>query len=102
MKYAYVLNIPANQLKHATDMLRYDGAFEVRFRDEDTVMIEMLSFTPGRWESFGVGNLKPIRYQMTAATYRDKIGVSDGFTRGLRFFQQWMKHSPEDKLLVQE
>lgn len=101
MEIIYQLDIPMDRLKYATDMLRYDSAFKVSFLDPLTVRVEMLSFTPGRWESFGVSNLQPLKYKTLLAEFQRKVAESHGFLKGLRFFQKWLQHYPEDMFLIQ-
>jgi len=84
----YILTLPKKQLEHATDMLRYDDAFRIEDRG-DEVQIEMLSFTPARWESFGVKPPSPIELNILKAEYDKYIQQAVGFTAGIRFAQKW-------------
>jgi hypothetical protein len=91
MENLFVLEIPANQLKHSTDMLRYDSCYEVRAsKDRELFHLFCASFTPARWASF---NASPriIRTDRVSAKERgEKLMAASGFVWGLRFAQQFM------------
>lgn len=100
MPKIYKLVISTGQLQYATDMLRYDGAFQVNLQGGNAE-IEMLSFTPERWASFGVTGLHPLVYNAAAADYKRNGSEAQGFLRGIRFAQSWIQRFPQQQYLVQ-
>jgi hypothetical protein len=96
----YRLVIPTEKLQYATDMLRYEGAFQVDIQGGNA-KIEMLSFTPERWASFGVTCPQPLIDNALAADYKRKGSEAQGFLRGIRFAQAWIQKFPQQTYLVQ-
>ena len=119
MQYIYCITIPASILKNATDMLRYDSAFELTvhpatdapeltpttiLKNATEVDIKCLNFTSGRWHSFGVNieQYQHITLKVTQKYFNELCERAVGFTKGIRFFQKWLQIYPEDHLLVED
>ena len=84
---AYIVDVPRGKMKRVSDMLRYDGCFQVEDTG-DNYRCHLLNFTRDRWASFGF--VPPI-----AATIRLSAPVGKayslrarGFTEGIRFAQK--------------
>lgn len=85
----YVITIKEKDLEHATDMLRYDAAFEACKLDEETWEICTCLYTPKRWASFGIG---PDKLKVKSRTESGQHeAFASGFTRGVRFAQRFLK-----------
>ena len=67
-------------------MLRYDGAYRTQ-KIADGYRIEMVGFTPARWESFGV-TPKHFEFSVLAKEYYQYSAQATGFTEGIRFAQE--------------
>lgn len=97
MEKVYIIKMPADTLRHATDMLRYDGAYRVTmdktYLGQPTVgqvTIETLNFTPDRWASFGVTVTPAAIMTVSAKDHEVKRHQSTGFIEGLRFAQKFI------------
>lgn len=97
----YVLRVKEKDLEYSTDMLRYDGAFEIR-KSGDTYEIRTLRFTPERWESFGVSrkHIEAIELGVLKKQYDEYCEEAIGFTKGMRFAQHFLKDK-EHRYLVE-
>jgi len=85
----YLVTVTKEQLEHASDMLRYDGCYDVRQVDADTLELHLTRFTPERWRSFGVGIPKNVfAHKVQEKEHRDHRLQADGFTRGVRYAQK--------------
>ena len=82
----YILTLPKKHLHYASDMLRYDDAYQIKTVGED-YRIEMLQFTPARWESFGVKPPPPLQCNISTTEYHSKFARASGFLAGIRFAQ---------------
>lgn len=96
----YIIKMPADKLRQASDMLRYDGAYRVTvdegYPGQPTVgevTIETLNFTPDRWASFGVTVTPAVIMDISAKDHEVKRRLSTGFIEGLRFAQRWINGS---------
>jgi len=110
MENLYEVTLPANRLRYATDMLRYDGAYDITVipansaQSQTMVRLKLCKLTPGRWKSFNVDIEKylPISYKMPAKEHDLLYKQAYGFLCGLRFFQKWLRIFPEDHVLVED
>ncbi|GAJ05310.1 unnamed protein product [marine sediment metagenome] len=96
MEKLYVMEISAQNLKYSTDMLRFDGCYQVESSKDGTLFrLYCVGYTPARWASF---NAKPtlVRTDRVSAKERsEKCVAASGFVQGLRFAQ----HSHGDRLV---
>ncbi len=87
------IEIATKDLAGATDMLRYDNAYDATYYPEQEVWrIHLLQYTHRRWESFGLNVAHvTILYEqrMNAREYKDACLQAHGFTTGLRFAQRF-------------
>lgn len=83
MQTIYQLQIPASELKHSTDMLRYDNAYAIEKHGED-IVIYCLSFTLRRWLSF---RCAPSTLSQSEVTDKEAVKLwarAMGFVAGLQ------------------
>ena len=88
------IEIGTKHLAGATDMLRYDRAFDATYYpDREVWRIQLLQYTSGRWESFGLTAVEvKVLYEqrMNAREYSDAQSKASGFTEGMRFAQRFL------------
>lgn len=89
------IEISTNHLAGATDMLRYDNAYDATYYPEREVWrIHLLQYTSRRWESFGLTAVEvKIVYEqrMNAREYKEALERALGFTEGMRFAQRFLE-----------
>lgn len=98
----YILKVKEKDLEYSTDMLRYDGAFEIK-KDGDTYEIRTIRFTPERWESFGVSRkrIEVFELGVLKKQYDEYCEEAIGFAKGIRFAQRFLKDR-EHRYLVED
>jgi hypothetical protein len=88
MPKLYVLKLTERQLMGASDMLRYDGVYDIRCdKKEGICTLDATGYTPGRWRSFGVEPKLLFDHSVTQKEWEYKAAIATGFTQGLRFCQ---------------
>lgn len=90
----YIVDLSKAQLRHSSDMLRYDNAYRTE-RTEAGYRIYLASFTPARWHSFGF-TPEAISLPCLSKDYNEAVQRSIGFTEGVRFAQEML-----DAVLIQ-
>ena len=90
MEKLYVLEISEQNLKHSTDMLRFDGCYQAESsKDGALFRLYCVGYTPARWASF---NAKPTLVRtdkVSAKEHAEKRVAASGFIQGLRFAQHF-------------
>ncbi len=90
MENLYIMEISAENLKHSTDMLRFDSCYQIECSKDGTLFrLYCVAFTPARWASF---NAQPtlVRIDRVSAKERtEKYMAASGFLQGLRFTQHF-------------
>ncbi len=93
------IEISTKHLAGATDMLRYDSAYDATYyQDREMWRIHLLQYTSGRWESFGLTAVEvKVLYEqpLNAREYRGAVSRASGFSRGIEFAQQFLGLVPE-------
>lgn len=97
----YKIRLTRKQLLGAFDMLRFDGAFDAKLIDDDTVEVKCLHYTEGRWHSFVVEPQSVLDYKVPGSTYTEAMRKHDGFITALRLFQ-WIRPSDSHHMAVVE
>jgi hypothetical protein len=89
MRKTYVLEISEKVMMQASDMLRYDGVYEIRCdKSVGLCKLDAVGFTPARWRGFGVPEPRVVAFfNVTDKEWEHKAAVSTGFVEGLRFCQ---------------
>jgi hypothetical protein len=88
----YIVTIDTNDLKHATDMLRFDGCYEA-VPTPSGWCLKLLTFTPARWASFGVSyaRLMVTEHKVTASEATRQADKALGFREALKAVPQLLK-----------
>jgi hypothetical protein len=94
MATTYRVTLTFRQLLSATDMLRYDGAFNIErsraptVEADDQFVIESLHFTEGRWDSFNVHPLAVETVTVKESDFKLRLAQANGFVAALRLGQE--------------
>ena len=98
MNKYYTVFISQRRLRHATDMLRYDGAFYARPLRDNPQVWEILTtnHTPARWASFNVTDFTVNVHKCTDREWQVLQDKATGFIEGVRFAQSLMVKCTEE------
>ena len=80
------LILSREEVKQASDMLRYDGAYTAHIRD-DKIEVFTITYTPERWKSF---NVSPVELEYKEVSYKlqDLYIMHEGFMEALMLVQE--------------
>ena len=94
----YILEVPKKRMSYATDMLRFDSAFQIEDKG-DNYRIYCINYTLERWKSFGVIPTVISSLSMTASEESIFYYKASGFIAGIRFAQNILSECPGQPLV---
>ena len=80
------LILSRKEVKQASDMLRYDGAYTAHIRD-DKIEVFTITYTPERWKSFNVSPVE-FKYKEINCKLQDLYIMHEGFMEALMLVQE--------------
>jgi len=87
MANIYVVVVSEEQLRQASDMLRYDGCYRAE-RTAGGWRLFLTGWTPARWRSYCVGLIDATPQKVPLREHNGCILEAIGFSAGLRLAHQ--------------